>query len=61
MTSVSLPACTSVFLASERAAWLNGRYVDCRWDMEELETLKDEIQMNDLLKMSLLGDRRHPQ
>ena len=53
-----LAAGTVVYLTTHRAAYLNGRYVDARWDLEELERLKEKIEKEDLLRLSLLGDER---
>lgn len=53
-----LAAGTTVYLTTQRAAYLTGRYVDARWDLEELERFKEKIRDEDLLRMSLLGDQR---
>ncbi|CAK3817297.1 Hypothetical predicted protein [Lecanosticta acicola] len=37
----------------ERKEWLNGRYLDVTWDVEELEKRKEEIVEKDLLKMRM--------
>ncbi len=34
--AAELGAGTCVYLSTGRASWLSGRYVDARWDMEEL-------------------------
>jgi len=44
---------TLVFLTKERRDWLATRYVDSRWDMEELLAKKDEIIQKDLLKVKM--------
>lgn len=49
-----------MFLSTERASYLSGRYVDARWDLEELEKFKDRIVEEDLLKMAILGSERMP-
>ncbi|EXJ65092.1 hypothetical protein A1O7_01432 [Cladophialophora yegresii CBS 114405] len=49
-----LPADTLVWLTRERREWLAGRYVNAPWDMEELESRKDEIVEKDLLKLKLI-------
>ncbi|GIZ46158.1 hypothetical protein CKM354_000929700 [Cercospora kikuchii] len=41
-------------VGGERKEWLNGRYLDVTWDVEELEKRKDEIVERDLLKMRLM-------
>ncbi|KAL1880558.1 hypothetical protein VTK73DRAFT_5571 [Phialemonium thermophilum] len=42
-----------VWLTKERREWLAGRYVDCCWDVAELEARKEEIVSKDLLKFRL--------
>ncbi|OCT46786.1 NADP(+)-dependent dehydrogenase [Cladophialophora carrionii] len=49
-----LPADTLVWLTRERREWLAGRYVNAPWDMQELESRKDEIVEKDLLKLKLI-------
>ncbi|KIV77074.1 hypothetical protein PV11_08910 [Exophiala sideris] len=44
---------TLVFLTKERRGWLASRYVDSRWDMEELFEKKDVIVRDDLLKVRM--------
>ncbi|VDB92275.1 unnamed protein product [Peniophora sp. CBMAI 1063] len=45
-----LPAAVLLYLTSGRANWLNGRYVDASWDLEEVERVwKDKILEEDLL------------
>lgn len=48
-----LSGAACVYLASSRADFLRGRYVDSKWDVEELEARKEEILEKDLLKMQL--------
>lgn len=48
-----LVADTLVFLTSERREWLRGRYVDSRWDMQELLAKREEIENRDLLKIRM--------
>lgn len=50
---VALPADTTVWLASKRRDWLNGRYVTSNWDLEELESKKEEIVTKDLFKFRM--------
>ena len=53
--SVDLAGAWLVWLVGgERKEWLNGRYLDVTWDVEELEKRKDEIVERDLLKMRLM-------
>jgi hypothetical protein len=54
-----LSTATALYLSTPRAAYLSGRYVDARWDLQELESKhKDRIVGEDLLKMSLLGEKK---
>ena len=53
-----LAAGTIVYLSTPHAMYLSGRYVDARWDLEELEHFKDRIESEDSLKMSVLGEAR---
>jgi hypothetical protein len=42
-----------VWLTKEKRSWLSGRYLDSRWDMDELLKKKDEITEKDLLKVKI--------
>lgn len=44
---------TIVFLTKQRREWLARRYVDSRWDMEELLEKEEEIVRRDLLKVRM--------
>lgn len=46
-----LPADTVVYLSSQKPDWLSGRYINCTWDMPELEAKKEEIVKGDKLKV----------
>ena len=48
-----LSADTVVCLSSQQREWLRGRYINCTWDMPELEKRKDEIVEGDKLKLTL--------
>lgn len=48
-----LVADTITFLTKERRDWLAARYVDSRWDMEELLQKKETIIRDDLLKVKM--------
>lgn len=48
-----LVANTLVFLTKERREWLACRYVDSRWDMEQLLAKQDVIVEEDLLKVKM--------
>ncbi|VDC05194.1 unnamed protein product [Peniophora sp. CBMAI 1063] len=53
-----LAASTMLYLCSGRADWLNGRYVDANWDLEQVEReWKEKILKNDLLvnKLDVVG------
>jgi len=43
-----------LWLLKEKREWLSGRYVSCNWDVDELESMKDEIVEKDKLKMRLV-------
>lgn len=45
----------AVYLTTERAEYLNGRFVTVNWDIEELEARKDEIVLNGLMREGLKG------
>ena len=40
-----------VYLTSQKREWLGGRYINCTWDLPELESKKDEIVKGDKLKL----------
>jgi NAD(P)-dependent dehydrogenase (short-subunit alcohol dehydrogenase family) len=42
-----------VWFTKERREWLNGRYINCTWDLPELEAREQEIVDGDLLKVTL--------
>jgi hypothetical protein len=44
-----------VWLASEEAAFLKGKYVFANWDVDELMQRKEEIQETRLFEMWLQG------
>ncbi len=44
----ALSADTVVWLCKENRPWLNGKFVSVTWDMEELETKKDEVVGGDM-------------
>jgi hypothetical protein len=53
ITSPEMAGGFSVWLASEKRLWLSGRYLDARWDVEELMKKKEDILAKDLLKFKL--------
>ncbi|KAI1128069.1 hypothetical protein F5Y10DRAFT_241486 [Nemania abortiva] len=50
----ALPAHTIVWLSKEHRPWLSGRFVSVAWDMEELESKKDQIVEGNLLKFRMV-------
>ena len=44
-----------VWLTKVRREWLSGRWVDARWDVDELERRKDDIVEKDWLKFRMNG------
>ncbi|KAH8884082.1 putative short-chain type dehydrogenase [Thozetella sp. PMI_491] len=48
-----LPADTVAYLSAEKRTWLAGRYVNCTWDIPELDAQKDNIVEEDKLKVKL--------
>ncbi|KAL9080723.1 MAG: hypothetical protein Q9159_007539 [Coniocarpon cinnabarinum] len=52
--SPSLCGAFLIWLVKGKKEWLNGRYLDATWDVEELEKKKDEIVQGDKLKMRLV-------
>ena len=40
-------------MTQDRKEWLAGRYLSATWDVEELESMKDEIVRNDKLKFRM--------
>lgn len=55
----ALPAATALYLTLPRAKYLSGRFINAQWDMEELETHRERIISDDLLKMRVLGIDDH--
>jgi hypothetical protein len=51
--SVDLAGGFLVWLTKEKRPWLSGRYVDARWDTDELIKKKEEILEKDLLKVKI--------
>jgi len=49
-----LAAHTIVWLVKERREWLSGRYLSCKWDVEELLAKKDHIVGGDKLKLRMV-------
>ncbi|ROV92438.1 hypothetical protein VPNG_09577 [Cytospora leucostoma] len=55
----ALAAATALYLTLPRARYLSGRFINAQWDMEELETYRERIISEDLLKMRVLGIDDH--
>ena len=55
----ALPAATALYLTLPRARYLSGRFINAQWDMEELETHRERIISEDLLKMRVYGIEDH--
>ncbi|KAK5112221.1 hypothetical protein LTR62_004382 [Meristemomyces frigidus] len=53
-----LPGGTAVFLSTDQATFLMGRFVSSTCDMEELEKLKERVVEEDLLKSRVVGLKR---
>jgi hypothetical protein len=39
-----------VWLTKGQRTWLSGRYLSATWDVDQLESMKDDIVQNDKLK-----------
>ncbi|KAI7166247.1 hypothetical protein D0869_14216 [Hortaea werneckii] len=50
-----LAAGTCVYLSLPRADFLMRRFVNCTWDMEELEKHRERVKSQDLLKSKVVG------
>lgn len=62
LDSVELASGINLYLASPRAAYLQGRYVTANWHVDELEAHKEEIISENLLRIQLnasYGDDGH--
>lgn len=56
----SLPGRFVLWLCSEKAIFLKGRFVHASWDVEELEDRKEEFETDEeLLKLGLAGCGGH--
>lgn len=53
--AAELAGAFAVYLTTERAEYLNGKYASVNWDIEELEARRDEILSKGLLKEGLKG------
>lgn len=53
--TVQLAGGLAVYLSTERAGFLMGRYVEAGWDMEELEKAREQVVEGNLLRMMVTG------
>jgi len=53
--TLELPAATYLWLTARKAEFLNGRYVQATWDLNEVIAVKDEIVEKNLLVTKLAG------
>ena len=53
--TVDLGGGLCVWLTKERREWLSGRWIDARWDVDELAKRKDAIVENDWLEFRMTG------
>ncbi|KEF57399.1 uncharacterized protein A1O9_05316 [Exophiala aquamarina CBS 119918] len=53
--NVNLPAFFAVWVASDEAEFLKGRFLWANWDISELQQQKKEILDQDLLRLNLYG------
>ena len=53
--AAELAGAFAVYLATERAKYLNGKYASVNWDVEELEARKEDIMSKGLLTEGLKG------
>ena len=53
-TDAELPAAFSLWLTTEKAAFLAGRYAECQWDVDELCAISERIVEQDLLKTRVI-------
>ena len=51
----ALPGGVAVYLSTDRARFLMGRFVVATWDLEQLENERERIEKEDLLKTRVLG------
>jgi hypothetical protein len=53
--TVDLGGGICVWLTKERREWLNGRWIDARWDVDELQRRRNDIVEKDWLKFRMTG------
>lgn len=55
MDTIDLPSHFAVWLCSQEARFLGGRFVWCNWDIEQLKARKDKIENSLLLTGNCIG------
>ena len=50
---IELCGAVCLWLSKESRPWLSGRYVSANWDMEELESMNEDIVRDDKLKFKM--------
>lgn len=55
--SLDVAGDTMAWVAAKQREWLGGRYVTCRWDMEELLSRETDIVKGDKLKLDIVFSR----
>ncbi|CAG7854657.1 SubName: Full=Related to peroxisomal short-chain alcohol dehydrogenase {ECO:0000313/EMBL:CCA70502.1} [Serendipita indica DSM 11827] len=55
LDQASLVGGVSVYLSHPHADFLSGRFLDSRWDIDQVVERKEEIVQNDLLKLMIAG------
>jgi hypothetical protein len=53
---VDMPGQFALWLASEDADFLGGKFVYAGWDVEELKARAKEIEGSELLRVGLIGE-----
>lgn len=52
--TAELPGGFIVWLTAEPRKWLSGRYVSAPWDVETLDSMREDIVAGDKLKVKLV-------
>jgi len=55
LTTVALPACFNVWLASPEARFLKGKFLWTNWDVEELMSQREALEASTQLNITLGG------
>ena len=51
---ITLCGAVCVWFAKEARQWASGRFINAKWDMDELEAKKEDIVNNDKLKFRMV-------